>query len=413
MTERSVFRWQRNLYFLAVAQFFSTLGFQGVSPLLPLFVQDLGVRAPSEAAFWTGVAHFAGGFCSFLAGPLWGAMADRYGRRTMVLRSTAAGAVILAITGLSPNLAFLIVMRSLHGALTGVNAASFALAVSQAPQKRTAFALGIVQMAFFLGTMAGPLLGGFLADSFGYRAPFFVTGGLLVVSFLVVLLFVREKFEPPPETKERLHPLRNVRMVLGLPNVVPLLGMLLVTRCGPFMLFPVMAVFMQEMVAQGAATMAGLAFALLGLASALASVLIGRWGQSHNLHVAVLVAAFGASAFYLPQAWVRSPGASLALFAIVGLFQGTLLTATNALLSTSVSRQHQGAVFGVVQSVNAMALASASLIAGTMSVAMGFRSIFVVDALMFFFMGMVALWMFKTQRRRLQKEGVDARTKQA
>lgn len=399
-TEQDTPDWQRNLYLLAVTQFLSSAAFSAVSPFIPLFIQDLGVSNPSEAVFWTGIAQFSSGFCAFFAGPVWGALADRYGRRQMVIRSTLGGVVIVGLTGISPNLVFLIVMRSLHGMLTGVNAASSALAAAQAPPRRVAFALGLIQMTFFLGTMAGPLAGGLLADAAGYRAPFFAMSGCLLFSLLIVLFFVRERFEPGKEEGRRLHPLQNVRLVLALPNVLPLLGMLFVIRFGPFMLQPVVAVFMQALVTEGAATAAGVALSFFGLASAVTSVLVGRWVQFPRLLSIVLISALLASLFYLPQVWVQSAIASIVLFGAIGLCHGALLTATNSLLSASVSREHQGAVFGLVQSVNAISHGVSALMAGTMSVGLGLRSIFVANAALFFALGLAAWWMLGKKQRQ-------------
>lgn len=387
--------WQRNLYTLVIAQFLSTAAFSGVTPLLPLFIQDLGIKNPSEAAFWAGVATFASGFGSFLAAPIWGTLADRYGRKSMVLRSTAGGACILVLSGLSPSLGVLIAMRAIHGVLAGVSTATSALVASQAPRSRIPFAVGLIQMAFFLGSMTGPLAGGIIADALGYRAPFFVMGVSLVVACLIVVLFVREDFKLAETSGSHQSPIDNVRMVLGITNVIPFLGMLMIIRFGPFMLQPVLAVFMQGLVTEGAATAAGLALSLLGLASAFSSVVIGRWGHAERFLLVVAIAGCVASVLFLPQLWVQSAIQSALLIGLVGLCQGSLLTSINSLLSASVSRERQGAVFGVAQSAGALSQGVAALAAGTLTIAFGVRSIFAVDAGMYFLLGLGAWWMYR------------------
>ncbi|MEK7874275.1 MAG: MFS transporter, partial [Chloroflexota bacterium] len=368
-------RWQKNLYALALVQFLSLLSFSAVTPIFPLFMQELGVKNLEEAAFWAGVSQFSSGFCAFLAGPLWGALADRYGRKPMVVRASAAGIVLVALSGLAPSVLVLILTRAAYGAFTGVASAASALVASEVPRGRLAFALGLLQVSFFLGLMVGPLVGGVLADAFGHRVPFFVMAGLQGVALLIVVRYVRERFSPVERADKRIHPIRDVRLVLGLPHVVPLLGVLLAIGFGPFMLQPIMAVFMQGMVAEGAATAAGVALSFIGLTSSVASLAVGRLGLPSNLLRAVVIAAFVAALFYVPLIWIQSPVASILLFGVVGLCQGTLLTAINSLLSTSVSREHQGAVFGVVQSVNALSVGTASLVGGTMTVALGLRSV--------------------------------------
>ena len=394
-SKRGVISWQRNLYTLVIAQFLSTAAFSGVTPLLPLFIQDLGIKNPGEAAFWAGVATFASGIGSFLAAPIWGTLADRYGRKSMVLRSTAGGACILVLTGFSPSLAFLIAFRAIHGVLAGVSTATSALTASQAPRSRIPFAVGLIQMTFFLGAMTGPLAGGVIADAFGYRAPFFFMGVSLVVACLVVVLFVREDFKPSETSGSHQSPIDNVRMVLGITNVIPFLGMLMIIRFGPFMLQPVLAVFMQDMTTEGAATAAGLALSLLGLTSALSSVIVGRWGRTDRFLVVVAAAGCVASVLFLPQLWVQSAIQSALLIGMVGLCQGGLLTSINSLLSASVSRERQGAVFGVAQSAGALSQGVAALAAGTLTIAFGVRSIFAADAVMYLLLGLGAWWMYR------------------
>lgn len=386
--------WRRNLYVLVVAQFLSSLGFSFVSPFFPLYIQQLGVPDASLAAFWAGVAQFVSGMGGFLSGPIWGALADRYGRRPMVLRAGFTGAVILAVTGLAPNVGFIVLMRGLSGFFTGVITASLALAAAQAPRERVSFVVGTLQMAFFLGISTGPLLGGILADAVGYRIPFFVTGGLLLVGALLVLIFVRERFEPPKDQKSRSGPIQDVRMVLGMSAIVPMLVLLLLVRFGPQMLQPTLAAFMQTLVTDGAASVAGTAFSLLGFVSAGASVFTGRLTRKEDLRLVTILSCFAAAVCYVPQLWVHSPALSTALVALTGIPIGVLMTSTAALISTTVAQEHQGAVFGVLQSVTALAFGLGSLLGGTLGATLGLRSVFLADAALFAALG-AGVWMMR------------------
>ena len=392
--------WKRNLYALTAVVFLSATGFSSIAPLLPLFNQTLGVRDPNQAVFWAGIAHFAGAAGAFFSGPFWGALADRYGRRAMLLRATAGGVIVLALTGLSPSVIFLVFMRFIHGTLTGVNTAASALAASQAPRERTAMALGSVQTAFFLGNMSGPVIGGVLADRFGYHVPFFVMSGVLFVDFLVAVFFVREKFAASTRKERGLNPLKDIQSVLQIKALLPLLVLLFASRFGGFSLSPVMAVFMQEMVSDRAATMAGVALGLVGLASALAAAIIGRVVRPSQLLLVFVVASVVASGLFLPQFWTQSVVLSAALFGLFGLCQGAMLTCTSSLLSNSAPRERQGAVFGVVQSATAFSFGTAGLAAGTLSVAFGVRAIFVANAALFLVIAASAAWLLKKDQSR-------------
>lgn len=391
----------RNLYALTLVVFLSAVAFGSVAPLLPLFIQTLGVTAPDEAAFWAGIAHFASSLGSFFSGPFWGNLADRYGRRAMLLRAGFGGVVVLALTGLSPSVAFLIVMRVLHGTFTGVNTAASALAASQAPSGRTGLALGSVQMAFFLGNMAGPLFGGLLADTFGYHAPFFVMSGVLFIDFLLAAFFVHEKFTPAASGKLSLNPLSGMNTVLQTAGLLPLLGLLFASRFGGYSLAPIMAIFMQQMAPERAATMAGIALGLVALASALGALVVGRRIASSRHLTVFLVASLAASALFFPQFWVQSAILSIALVGLFGLCQGAMLTCSSSLVSKSVSRERQGAAFGMVQSATALSHGTAGLAAGTLSVTLGVRSVFVADGALFLAIAAGAWWLFRHNKQKV------------
>lgn len=389
----------RNLYALTLVVFLSASAFGSVAPMLPLFIQTLGVTVPNEAAFWGGIAHFASSLGAFFSGPFWGNLADRYGRRAMVLRATLGGVVVLALSGLSPNVAFLLVMRILHGMFTGVNTAAMALAASEARPERTAMALGSVQTAFFLGNMTGPMVGGLLADRFGYNAPFFVMSGVLLIDFLIAAFFVREKFTPVASGKLSLNPLSGMNTVLQTAGLLPLLGLLFASRFGGYSLAPIIAVFMQEMAPERAATMAGVAVGLVALASALAAGAVGRLVPSKRLPTVFMIASLSASVLFLPQFWMQVAVLSAVLFGVFGLCQGAMLTCSSSLISNTVSKERQGAVFGVFQSAQALSHGTAGLAAGVLSVGLGVRSVFLADAVLFLAIAAGAWWLFRRVRQ--------------
>jgi len=172
--------WRLTLYAAWVAQLFSIMGFSFVMPFFPFYIQkELGITDPRLVPIWAGLLATAGGVTMIGAAPLWGMIADRYGRKPMVQRSMFGGAVILGLMGLVHNVNQLLILRLLQGAVTGTIAASVALVSSVTPKRRMGYSLGLMQMAVFTGASVGPWLGGAMADHFGYRAPFAVTAALL------------------------------------------------------------------------------------------------------------------------------------------------------------------------------------------------------------------------------------------
>ncbi len=187
--------WQRNLYTIFVAELIVIMGFSFVMPFMPLFVQQVGNLTSEDAALWAGLANSASGIAMFFSAPLWGLVADRWGRKPMILRAMFGSSLILALTGLAPNVYYLVCMRFAQGLLSGTVAAASALVAANTPRERMPFAMGLIMVAVFSGTTLGPLLGGLAADKLGYQSTFFITGALLFSGGIIVSIFVKEKFE--------------------------------------------------------------------------------------------------------------------------------------------------------------------------------------------------------------------------
>src|SRR5690606_15645369 len=130
-----------------------------------------------------------------VASPIWGAIADRYGRKVMLVRATVGGAILSGLMGFAQNAEQLVLLRTLQGLVTGVVAAASALAVSVAPRERSGEALGLLQMARSVGVAAGPVIGGVLGDAFGFRESFWITGTLLGLSGVGAMIWVHEDFK--------------------------------------------------------------------------------------------------------------------------------------------------------------------------------------------------------------------------
>ena len=87
-------QWRRNLYILTLVQLLSTAGFSLVFPFMPLYVKEVGIATQGSVEFWAGLAFSSQAFTMMLAAPVWGAFADRHGRKVMLVRATFGGAVL-------------------------------------------------------------------------------------------------------------------------------------------------------------------------------------------------------------------------------------------------------------------------------------------------------------------------------
>ncbi len=189
-------QWRRNLYILFAVQILSTAGFSLVFPFLPLYVKELGVSTVGSIEFWSGLVFSSQAVTMMFTAPIWGTIADRYGRKPMLIRASLGGAILVGAMGFAQNAEQLVLLRTLQGLVSGVIAASNALVAASTPPEKSGEALGLMQTGTWVGVAVGPLVGGILGDAFGFRESFWITGAMLGLAAFAVIVWVREDFTP-------------------------------------------------------------------------------------------------------------------------------------------------------------------------------------------------------------------------
>jgi DHA1 family multidrug resistance protein-like MFS transporter len=376
--------WQRNLYTLWVAEFVAIAGFTVAIPFLPYYVQELGVTELEQVELWSGLLLASKAIAMTIFSPIWGSVADRYGRKLMVERAMFSGAVLMGATGFVRNVQQLMVLMILQGCLTGTIAAATTLVASSVPRQRAGRALGLLQMAVYSGASAGPLLGGLVADHFGYRAAFVVTGALLFLAGITVAIFVREEFEPSHrEARSRKGDFwLGVKAVLRSREVLVVLGIELMMRLGTRIMGPLLPLFVQTLVPGEArvASLVGLITGLGAATSAAGAVLLGRASDRFGYRTVLLTCVLGTAVMYIPQFFVTTPVQLLVLQAVAGVAMGGGLAAIGALLANLSPEGHQGAVYGLDWSAVSAANGLGPMIGVAVAMGLGLRAPFLFAA---------------------------------
>src|ERR1700712_5013257 len=171
--------WRRNLWVCLVGSFTTIVAMTLLLPFLPLYVEQLGVTSPPAIVQWSGVAFGATFFSAALVAPLWGHLADLYGRKLMLVRASLGMAVAMSLIGLADNVWHLVLLRLLAGFLGGYSSASMVLVATQTPRDRAGWALGTLSSGVMAGSLVGPLAGGFLPPLIGIRNTFFCAGAVI------------------------------------------------------------------------------------------------------------------------------------------------------------------------------------------------------------------------------------------
>lgn len=192
----SSINWQKNLFVAWCGCFLTGIAFSLVMPFLPLYVELLGVTDPHSLNMWSGLVFSITFLFSAIASPFWGGLADRKGRKIMLLRSALGMSVVMVLMGLATSIWQFLALRAVLGLLGGFVPNANALIATQAPRNKSGWALGWLSTGAVSGALIGPLIGGLLADSFGLRPVFFITASVLFVCFIMTLFAVREEFVP-------------------------------------------------------------------------------------------------------------------------------------------------------------------------------------------------------------------------
>jgi DHA1 family multidrug resistance protein-like MFS transporter len=381
--------WIRTVAIMWLAVLIAIIGMSLVIPFLPLYLQELGVpnREVKLWAGWVGGINFL--FAAIFA-PLWGHLADRYGRKPMALRALAGLAVSVGLMANAQNAWQLFGLRMLQGTFGGFVAEAIALVATGTPKPRVGSAIGFLQTAVVGGNLIGPLIGGELSHHFGYRATFRITGGALIAAALLVLALVRETRKPGPE-EERRGFAANVRELLRVPALRWILVVILFSQCGLMLINPQISLFVQELAGGGDVNrIVGFVIAAPAFSSFIMSPLWGRLGDRRG-HAGVLGAALLAAGLIVP--WAAAAVGWLHVFLIrfaMGGFTSALNPSTHSVAAHSVDEHRTAGAFSLLSSVQMFGACVGPLLSGPLAVMFGIRALFPVTGLLLVAAGLSA-----------------------
>ena len=364
-------------------QFIMTMSFSFLSPIMPLFLPELGVTSDAGIALWSGILNGSTSFVAAFASPLWGRLADSYGRKPMLIRSSCAIALFTACMGISQNVWQFFAARALMGVFAGFSSTAMALVASQVPERRLGYALGLLSSGQLVGSLVGPVIGGVLADvTHSYRIPFFCTAAITFAAVFLVWRGVHERFVRPDGSHRRRSGIRGLALMIGAAGVLPLFFVLFMAQFSTRAVQPLVTIFVQELVGMrpDLATLGGIAFSVTGLAGMVAVPMIGRFSDEIGYRRVLLICLAGATLTSLPQAFVGSYWAFVVERFGVGLFIGGIVPIANALVGRMVSRGERGTVYGMTASATFLGNSFGPLTGGAIAASFGMRWVFLITA---------------------------------
>lgn len=364
------------------SQWLSIMGFSFAFPFVPFFLQaDLGIVDQKELAFWVSMFAFSTAVSMGIAAPFWGMLADRFGRRIMLIRATLCGAACMSLMGGVHSAGILIALRTIQGALTGTMTAAQAFISGEVPPGRRGLAIGGLSAAVFSGSMSGAFVGGFVADRIGYRAAFYCSGLLLLVAGLLIVFATRETaFVPMPRRqKGAADPAEApVWRALG-PSIWVALGLIALLSFIRQQDMPFIPLLVQKILGGSldeASLWTGCVNATGSVAGLLAGLIAGWMADRLSPRRILLAASALAIGFAGAQGVVGSfatlfPIRFMTVF-VVGFIEPTL----NAILAKQTPESCQGRIFGWASTTRSIGWALGPLLAGWLVTAHGLSSVF-------------------------------------
>jgi len=376
-------RWRQTLWAMVAIQFVTAMANSVLTPIMPLFLPELGVSTESGIAIWAGILAGVTSFVAAFASPLWGRLSDRHGRKLMLLRSCIAIGIFTALMGIAANVWQMFAFRGLMGLFAGFSAAAIALVASQVPEDRLGYSLGWLSTGQLVGSLVGPVIGGLLADLTGsYRIPFYCTSATLFLATAAVWLIVQEQFTKPQKSGGRGSTLASLIALVRSPTLLALFFVLLMAQFGIRTAQPIITLYVKEMVGDlpNIATLAGIAFSITGLASVIAAPFLGNRSDKIGYRRVLLICLAGGTLTTLPQAFTENYYLFTAERFALGLFIGGLLPVANAMVARLVDRSDRGAVFGMTASAMFLGNSLGPLLGGGIAAGFGLSWVFVLTA---------------------------------
>ncbi|MBB6672509.1 MFS transporter [Cohnella nanjingensis] len=372
------FAWKKNLYVLWLGVFFCSTAYSISIPFIPLFLHnDLGIDSHLE--LWSGFAFGVTFLASALISPYWGSLADKYGRKPMLIRSGYSLAALYVITYFIHDPYLFLVLRVFQGLLAGYVPASIALVATNTPEDKSGYALGIMATAGATGGILGPLVGGVVSHFAGNREAFLFSGGVVLVAALIATFLVRET--PFNRSGKRSSIREDLKHAMENRAFVTLLALVGISSFSVMILEPLLTVYVLQIGgSQGDASLqSGIIFSAVGIATLIAAPQWGKAGQRFGFMKVLIIGLLGGGIGNLLQFFVGHYTEFGALRFVYGLFFAGVYPALNAMIVRVTEPEFRGRAFSLSQSSTQLATMLGPMAGGALAGWIPIRWIFIVN----------------------------------
>ncbi|TQR09848.1 MFS transporter [Psychrobacillus soli] len=375
---------KRNFTIMWVSNFLVAGTMTMIMPFLSLYINSMGDFSESYVQKWAGLVFGVTFVTAFLMSPVWGRIADKYGYKPILIINGFGIATCVFLMGFVHSVEAFFVLRLFMGIVTGFIPTSLAFISAQTPRKIAGKTMGTLQMGSVSGTLFGPVIGGFLADTFGFQYTFIITSSAVSIAALLVIFGIREIKR---EKKNSDHEFSRKTVISGIFHHRLILNVLMITsivQIGLFSIQPLLSLYVSHLTnSTEVALLAGITFSATGVGSLLFARTWGKLGDSigyEKILSALLVIAF---IFIIPQAFVTDLWQLIVLRFLFGIASGGLIPITTALIRREAPIEVQGELMGYNTSFRFLGNIIGPMFGGFISGYIGISSVFFVTGSLF------------------------------
>lgn len=355
-----------------------------IMPFLSLYINTMGDFSESYVQKWSGLVFGATFVSAFLMSPIWGRIADKYGYKPILIINGFGIAISVLLMGFVNSVEAFFVLRLFMGIVTGFIPTSLAFISSQTPKNIAGKTMGTLQMGSVSGTLFGPIIGGFLADTFGFQYTFMITATAVSIAALMVLFGIheiRKKKNAGDHEYSRKTVISSIfhhRLILNVLMITSLI------QIGLFSIQPLLSLYVSHLTnSKEVALLAGITFSATGVGSLLFARIWGKLGDSHGYEKILSFLLILAFLFIVPQAFVTDLWQLVILRFLFGIASGGLIPITTALIRREAPIEVQGELMGYNTSFRFLGNIIGPMFGGFISGYIGISSVFFVTASLF------------------------------
>ncbi|HLR11622.1 MAG TPA: MFS transporter [Sporosarcina sp.] len=375
---------KRNFVIMWICNFLVAGTMTMIMPFLSLYIETFGDHSAAYVQKWSGLIFGATFVSAFFMSPIWGRIADKHGFKPILMINGIGLATSVFLMGFVQSVEMFFLLRLFMGVVTGFIPTSLAFISSQTSREDAGKMLGTLQMGNVSGMLFGPIIGGLLADVFGFQYTFMITSGSLVLAAFIVLFGIQEIRKAKSKKAVQYSRKTIIQAIFKHRLMFNVMLVTAIIQVGNFSIQPLLSLYVAELTdAKDVAFLAGLTFSAAGLGNLLFARKWGKIGDDigyEKVLATLLVLSF---VFIIPQAFVSQLWQLMIWRLLYGIAIGGMIPVTTALVRREAPIHIQGEVMGYNTSFRFLGNIVGPMLGGIISGYIGIASVFYVTGSLF------------------------------